>query len=1117
MGGTRVGIGVFVVLFLMLTTSVWAGVAVPYPPSEFFNADPVPLPVRPSGNPLDYAAARIGLDIRDVELPRAYEGGYRLACRFPIIDAVSNRPLYMKEWAEGTTSSIDKEHRERKLLAVRRALVLLRGLEGGAAPVSDAGDPRHSPPGDVTVALKAALVPSGLTPAYSAAVIDLYTSYLAAAALATSGVSALTEEDRTFFAANPGYFLAPDGERIPDMTGNVDTHFRFVEKARRVRFEDIFAAADMLAAAAQAYVDRTAGWKPSDFLTVPAKPFDGVRFGDLTIAGLGVDTHTDAELLSIDLGGDDLYPQGAGACPVEGGHVALCIDHGGNDRYDAGNGRYVQGFGFLGAGYLIDLAGNDVYHSGPFSQAAGILGVGAIWDAAGDDSYSGGAFVQGAGMFGLGILLDSAGEDRYECATIGQGGATTLGLGVLSDLEGDDRYELGLGRAGDSMGQGPGFGQGGALSFRHLPWTKKLTAYGGVGLLTDAKGNDRYRSGGWCDQGGSYIMSLGVLNDSEGNDHYTSLTGLGSGIHITNAILIDRKGNDIYEGAFRSGGSGGDRSPGFLIDYEGNDVYESKSSCFGTGCKPFCVSLFIDYGGNDTYVSPEPSGPILFNLWDSVGGVWPESEPYLWPYALCLDLGGKDDYQVRNRANDAERHSFGHGLQLDTEWTGGDVIGPIANPLAAYGPMPLPSDVETSSWATEIRALQSPDLFARFQAVGRIAAADASVVPPLIRTLTASDHRPYNRDLTECLHYFLTDGRIADVDAELMAALLKARDPEVRTVFAMDIGNWKLPNCEAALIEAAQTDPASAVRVAAVAALQELASANAIAAVRTLAAHDPSDEVRRVSARFLGRVDGPASFDLLQKTLRDDPGPPVRVAAAEALTRLRDPRALDALRAASRSKDVYLQRAAAKGMASLYDVDGIGVLIESLTFPSIDAFVNYGVNVPNAVSAFAGVDMPEDQRYDQQKWRDWFRANREKIDIHTNADAYVAYMDLLMATRFSEEPEKIERYEEFVARYPNYPVATKALAQTLNAAAWRMVTAPDGSADRDLSRGLQLAKRSVELIPDPDAVDTLAEAFLANDQPDKAADVCRAALVRSPQHAGLREKLERAESAAKER
>jgi hypothetical protein len=54
----------------------------------------------------------------------------------------------------------------------------------------------------------------------------------------------------------------------------------------------------------------------------------------------------------------------------------------------------------------------------------------------------------------------------------------------------------------------------------------------------------------------------------------------------------------------------------------------------------------------------------------------------------------------------------------------------------------------------------------------------------------------------------------------------------------------------------------------------------------------------------------------------------------------------------------------------------------------------------------------------------------------------------------------------------------------------------------------------VELNPDPDAVDTLAEAFLANGQPDKAADVCRAALSRNPVHAGLLEKLERAEKAA---
>jgi len=66
-------------------------------------------------NPLDYAAGRIGLDVRGIELPRGHEGAYRFACRFPIIDYVSNRPLYMKQWTEDNSLSKNSSLKTRYL------------------------------------------------------------------------------------------------------------------------------------------------------------------------------------------------------------------------------------------------------------------------------------------------------------------------------------------------------------------------------------------------------------------------------------------------------------------------------------------------------------------------------------------------------------------------------------------------------------------------------------------------------------------------------------------------------------------------------------------------------------------------------------------------------------------------------------------------------------------------------------------------------------------------------------------------------------------------------------------------------------------------------------------
>ena len=108
----------------------------------------------------------------------------------------------------------------------------------------------------------------------------------------------------------------------------------------------------------------------------------------MEISGYGDDTlHTENAALLIDLGGDDVYTNNAGGCGRNGG-VAVCIDHAGNDKYLAPDSSYVQGFGFLGVGMLVDLAGNDVYKAKHFSQGVGIMGVGVLWDKAGNDTFS---------------------------------------------------------------------------------------------------------------------------------------------------------------------------------------------------------------------------------------------------------------------------------------------------------------------------------------------------------------------------------------------------------------------------------------------------------------------------------------------------------------------------------------------------------------------------------------------------------------------------------------------------------------------------------------------------------------------------------------------------------
>ena len=1101
-------------VLVVVVGSVASAKVVPYPFSTWFEQDPSPIPigegrspklegripVESIGNPLDYAGARIGLDVRNVELPRGWEGGYRYCCRFPIIDYVSNRPLYMKQWAEDNSAQVVAEQRRAGIGVMHHALEVLRG-----AKENGLGGFESESLGN---AARKRLDAAGFTVRYRQALLKLITEFIRADRCARRGTEGLSAADKAFFAANPGYFLAPDGRKMVDLTGNTDGQMDFIARARRVHYEWIFRAADMLADAVSEYVTTTAGFGVAGCYLDTTKARTTLDLvtsaGAVEVAGFGNDTHSKDVALLIDLGGNDTYTNNAGGCGRSGG-VAVCIDHAGDDKYLAPDSSYVQGFGFLGVGMLIDLAGNDVYKAKHFSQGAGIMGVGVLWDKAGNDTFSANAFCQGAGMFGLGMMLDDSGDDVYDCATNGQGSATTLGLGILSDLEGNDQYRLACDTTLDAMGGLPGYGQGGALSFRAYPWEKKLVAYGGVGMLVDDKGNDTYTSKGWNCQGGSYIMSLGVLVDNEGNDHYVCGTGQGSGIHVTNAILIDKKGDDVYEGGFRAGGSGGDRSPGFLIDYEGNDTYISSTSSYGTACKPFAYSLFIDYKGDDKYICEKPTGPVLMNDWHSFGGVWPESDPNAWPYAISLDLGGNDTYQVRNRANNSETHSFGHGIHLDMEWKGGDVIGKV-NPLSLGGGL-VPFN--HAGWFNAL-FLFGGDPYQFFWAVGQVIDSGIVMLPDVVHA--AGLGLSSTRDALECIHQWFIQGQIGSSELPLVIGLLRSGEPEVRLTIADDLGLWRITKAESALVEVAGNDSNAQVRRFALRSLIRLESAKALPLARKLATEDTSEDVRRMAVTLTGKVrPGPDVRPLLETVLANDKASSVRCAAADALGNLGDPQAAGPLRNASKTVDVYLQRACGRALCALYQVDGIDLLIKTMSFPSIDAFYNYDRNVPNYVSTFAGFDLPDSERYVQAKWQAWFDTHRDSINIKFNADAYKAWTNLSDSLRDAPDTAQASRYETFLVRFPGYQRAKAELAGKLNGMAWNLAISPKGSKGRDAKLALEYALRATELSDDVNIWDTVIEAYLANGMKTDALRVCREELAKHPNEQVLKDRLARLE------
>lgn len=216
--------------------------------------------------------------------------------------------------------------------------------------------------------------------------------------------------------------------------------------------------------------------------------------------------------LCFDVLGDDSYKifasgQGMGGV---GGGVGVCASFEGNDIYYAEpysevynrgdyhsghkiNGNEVQGCGMGrrgdgsdghswagGLGAIIDIHGNDLYHSGNWSLGIGYwFGTGIAIDIDGDDIYKSCYFTQGSGAhFCNGILIDEGGNDKHElfetagaalgfgwdytnAFLINKGGddiyrAKMISIGLaqirscafLIDIGGNDNYYLGKGTPG---------------------------------------------------------------------------------------------------------------------------------------------------------------------------------------------------------------------------------------------------------------------------------------------------------------------------------------------------------------------------------------------------------------------------------------------------------------------------------------------------------------------------------------------------------------------------------------------------------------------------------------------------------------------------------------------
>ena len=438
----------------------------------------------------------------------------------------------------------------------------------------------------------------------------------------------LSVEEQDFVAAHEGnltrtlarhIYLGDDVARsaVPD-------HQRMVELLERVDRAELCRAAAVLLS----FADQSRGAFREDLahgLTVPELRRD-TAFGPIVVGGPGHNWYHEDYAVIIDLGGNDFYTCNAGGARGRARPLALVIDYAGDDAYESTT-DFSQGAGLLGVGVLVDFGGHDSYVAPRWSQGAGLAGVGVLFDASGNDAYHGQDFVQAAALGGVGLLVDAAGDDTYDATRFAQGCALPGAFAALVESSGRDTYYA-KGRYQTSYGDRglfDSFSQGCALGFRDV-------AAGGIAVLADYAGDDRYEAGHFS-QGGGYYHGFGLLSDAQGNDWYMgSRYAQGFAAHAAVGCLEDGAGNDTY-GTRQcvAQGIAWDHCVVAFLDHGGDDVYEGGdvSSQGYAAYSSFC--LFFDESGNDTYryvLGPGTTGPN-------------DAVPSL---AVFLDGGGHDVY-----------------------------------------------------------------------------------------------------------------------------------------------------------------------------------------------------------------------------------------------------------------------------------------------------------------------------------------------------------------------------------------------------------------------------------------------------------------------------------------
>jgi hypothetical protein len=408
-------------------------------------------------------------------------------------------------------------------------------------------------------------------------------------------------------------------------------------------------------------------------------------FGWIVVDTTGRDNRHQVKdaLLVLDVGGDDAYEFLARS---DTHAISVLLDHRGNDSYATASPGADPSSATLGYGILWDTEGDDRYRGGEQAQASALFGAALLVDGGGSNRFVASSHSQAHAIGGVAVLASAGGDDAFTAQAFSQASGGPGGVAVLVDPGGNDRYTLDkvplvrpspqLPDRNTSMGQGAGYG------LRGVFFDGRSTA-GGIGILLDLAGNDRYDAQVFA-QGVGYYEGLGMLLDDGGNDSFDApWYAMGAGVHYAAGILLKRGvGSDVYRSTHEMVlGIGNDLSVGIFVDEGGDDDYAVGQLSLGVA-HANSTGVFVDAAGDDRYTVASPTCRALGAAYQHAWGNPREVLPNL---GLFMDLGGVDSYP--SHCTRAKDNALWAGprvwplLNLPSE-AGGGVDGEWPLPLA---------------------------------------------------------------------------------------------------------------------------------------------------------------------------------------------------------------------------------------------------------------------------------------------------------------------------------------------------------------------------------------------------------------------------------------------------